>query len=51
MNINIGEKLNKDLNATSSTYDRELGCQGNGFTFSRIQVEELRKEIKKYKGL
>ena len=43
--VNIGEKLNKDLNATSSTYNRELGCQGIGFTFSRIQVEELGKEI------
>ena len=43
--MKIGEKLNKDLNATSSTYDRELGCQGNGFTLSSIQVEELRKEI------
>ena len=43
--MNIGENFNKDLNGTSSTYDTELGCQGNGFTFSRIQVEELRKEI------
>ena len=47
--VNIGEKLNKDFNATSSTYDRELGCQGNGFTFNRIQVKELRKEIKNIK--
>ena len=43
--MNIGENLNKDLNATSSTYDRKLGCKGNGLTFNRIQVDELRKEV------
>ena len=47
--VNIGENLNKDLNPTFSTYNRELGCQGNGFTFSRIQVEELRIEIQNIK--
>ena len=43
--VNIGEKLNKDLNAISSTYESELGYQGNDFIFSRIQAEGLRKEI------
>ena len=43
--MNIGEKLNKDLNATSNTYDRELGYKSNGHKLCRIQIEELRKEV------
>ena len=41
--VNIGEKLNKELNAISCSYDRVLGCRDAGFLFHRIQVEELRK--------
>ena len=47
--VNIGEKLNKELNANSCSYDRVMGCRGAGFSFQRIQVEELRKEIKNIK--
>ena len=47
--VNIGEKLNKDLNPTSCSYDSVLGCRGTGFSFSRIQVDELKNEIKNIK--
>ena len=46
--VNIGEKLNNDLNPTSCSYDSVLGCRGTGFSFRRIQVE-LRNEIKNIK--
>ena len=48
--VNIGEKLNKELNANSCSYDRVMGCRSAGFSFQRIQVEELRKEIKNIKN-
>ena len=44
--VNIGEKLNKDLNPTPCSFDNKLGCSGTGFSFRRIQVDELRNEIK-----
>ena len=47
--VNIGEKLNKDLNPTPCSYDSVLGCIGTGFSFCRIQVDELRNEIKNIK--
>ena len=31
--VNIGEKLNKDLDPTSCSYDSVLGCRGTGFSF------------------
>ena len=47
--MNIGEKLNKELNPTSCSYDHVLSCRGTGFSFRRIQVEELRNKIKNIK--
>ena len=49
--VNIGEKLNKELNAISCSYDRVLGCRGAGFLFHRIQAEKLRKEITNLKKI